>query len=90
VLEGDLQDTAGEKQLAHELVERLAPSQLPAVVSLLQFMLMDPVSRAIAAAPLDDEVLTPEAERALDEARQSVGRGEEGKSHEDFRRELGQ
>ncbi len=44
-------DSGTEKQQAHELIERLAPSQVSAVVSLLQAML-DPVARAIADAPL--------------------------------------
>ena len=44
-----------------ELIERLAPSQVSAVVGLLQAML-DPVARAIADAPLDDEPVT-EGER---------------------------
>ena len=39
---------------AHDLIERMAPSQVAAVVGLLQTML-DPVSRAIANAPMDDE-----------------------------------
>ena len=48
---------AETKQQAHELIERMAPGQVFAVVSLLETML-DPVSRAIANAPIDDE---PEA-----------------------------
>ena len=42
------------KEKAHELIDRMAPSQLSAVVGLLESML-DPVSRAIANAPIDDE-----------------------------------
>jgi hypothetical protein len=42
--------SANEKHQAHELIERLAPSQVSAVVGLLEAML-DPVSRAIANAP---------------------------------------
>ena len=45
---------ADTKEHAHELIERLAPSQVTAVVGLLEAML-DPVSRAIANAPVDDE-----------------------------------
>ncbi len=62
-------DSANEKRQAHELIERLAPSQLSAVVGLLEAML-DPVSRAIANAPLDEEPLTAEEEKALDEAQE--------------------
>jgi hypothetical protein len=52
------------RQQAHELIDRMAPSQVNAVVGLLETML-DPVSRAIANAPIDDE---PESE----EERKSV------------------
>jgi hypothetical protein len=45
---------ADTKEHAHELIERLAPMQLNAVVVLLEAIL-DPVARAIANAPLDDE-----------------------------------
>jgi hypothetical protein len=52
---------AQTKQHAHELIERMAPGQVFAVVALLETML-DPVSRAIANAPIDDEPET-DAER---------------------------
>ena len=52
------------KEHAHELIERLPPSQLTAVVGLLEAML-DPVSLAIAQAPLDDEPVTEEEREAL-------------------------
>jgi hypothetical protein len=52
---------AQTKQHAHELIERMAPAQVSAVVALLETML-DPVSRAIANSPFDDEPET-EAER---------------------------
>jgi len=60
---------ANAKEQAHELIDRLAPSQVTAVVGLLEAML-DPVSRAIANAPVDDEPLTPEEEKALDAAQE--------------------
>jgi hypothetical protein len=62
---------------AHELIERLAPSQVTAVVGLLEAML-DPVSRAIANASVDDE---PET----DQKRQVVA-----KSKDWFERRSGQ
>lgn len=46
------------KKQAHELIDRLAQKQVCAVVDLLEAML-DPVSRAIANAPPDNE---PESE----------------------------
>ena len=63
-----------EKHHAHELVERLDPSQLPTAVRFLEFILLDPVSRAIAAAPVDDEPLN-EAER------QAVAQADEWLKH---------
>ena len=58
-----------EKQQAHELIERLPPTQLSAVVGLLEAML-DPFARALANAPMDDEPVTAEEEKALAEARE--------------------
>jgi hypothetical protein len=73
-----------EKQQAHELIERFPPEQLPAVVSLLQFMLLDPVARAAAAAPPDDEPVTEEDRRRIRE-----GRGRKGVPMEDVLAEFG-
>ncbi len=47
----------------------MAPSQVSAVVGLLEAML-DPVSRAIANAPIDDEPLTATEEEAIAEAQE--------------------
>ena len=55
------------RQQAHELIDRMAPSQVSAMVSLIETML-DPVSRAIANAPIDDEVLSDECAKSLSEA----------------------
>lgn len=60
---------AADKQHAHELIERLSPSQVPAAIGMLE-SLLDPVSRAIANAPIDDEPLTKQDERALAEAQE--------------------
>jgi hypothetical protein len=60
---------AANKEHAHELIDRLAPSQVPAVIGILE-ALLDPVSRAIANAPIDGEPLTAKDEKALDEARE--------------------
>ena len=57
-------DSTHEKQQAHELIDRLTPSQVSAVVGMLEAML-DPVSRAIANAPVDDEPVSEEEARAL-------------------------
>ena len=57
-------DVASEKRQAHELIDQLPPSQLSAVVGLLHAML-DPVARAIATAPIDDEPVTEEERQAV-------------------------
>jgi hypothetical protein len=57
------------KEHAHELIERLPPSQLTAVVGLLEAML-DPVARTIAQAAVDDEPPTAEEQKALAEAQE--------------------
>jgi hypothetical protein len=62
-------DTGHEKQQLHSMVDLLAPEQVHALRALVEVML-DPVARAIANAPVDDEPLTPEVKAALDEARE--------------------
>lgn len=76
---------ADTKQHAHELIERLAPRQVTAVVGLLEAML-DPVS--LADVPVDEEEISPETAAALDRARASLARGE-GIPHEEILREFG-
>jgi hypothetical protein len=51
------------------MLDLLAPEKLSAVVGLLEVML-DPVARAIANAPIDDEPITEEEARAIEEARE--------------------
>ncbi len=76
---------ADTKEHAHELIERLAPRQVAAVVGLIEAML-DPVSPA--NAPVEEEELTPETAAALERARASLARGE-GIPHEEILREFG-
>jgi len=64
-------DMAREKRQVHELIDPLAPRQLTAVHGLLDAML-DPVARAIANAPVDNEPVSPEEEKALAEAREWI------------------
>jgi len=76
-------DSNHEKQQAHELIERLAPTQVAAVVGLLEAML-DPVSRAIANAPEDDEPETEQERQAVAESKAWFKRqGGQGISHEE-------
>ena len=60
-------ETGSEKEQAHELIERLEASQLSTAVRFLEFMLLDPVARALATALPDDEAVTEEDRRRLSE-----------------------
>jgi len=51
----------------HALVDQLPPGQLAAVERLLQ-SIVDPVSRALANAPIEDEPFTEQDRRAFAEA----------------------
>jgi hypothetical protein len=78
---------ANEKQQARQLLDRLDAGQLAAVLHLLQVM-TDPVARAIAHAPVDEEPLTAEEIKALDASREWL-KHHEGISHEQVLAELG-
>jgi hypothetical protein len=78
-------DIGNEKKQAHELIERLPPTQLSAVVGLLEAML-DPLT--LTNAPVEEEEITPETAAALNRARESLARGE-GIPHEEILREFG-
>jgi hypothetical protein len=58
-----------EREQAHALLDMLPAEKLNAVRSLLEVM-VDPVSRALANAPVDDEPITEEEERAIAQARE--------------------
>jgi hypothetical protein len=72
-------ETASDKQHAHELIERLQASQIDTAVRFLEFMLLDPVARAVVTAPPDDEPLTGQDRRRLQDGqswfRQRGGKG---------------
>jgi hypothetical protein len=55
---------AADKQHAHQLLDQLGPDQLDAVVRLLEIM-TDPETASIRNAPIDDEPVTEEEERAV-------------------------
>jgi len=57
--------TTSERDHAHKLIERLEPAQIPTVVHFLEFMLLDPVARAVAMAPADDEPFIEQDRRRL-------------------------
>ena len=52
------------RKQAHDLIDRLSAGQVSAVVGLLEAML-DPVDRAIANTPPEDEPISEEEERAV-------------------------
>jgi hypothetical protein len=51
-----------DKHHAHQLLDQLDPGQLAAVGRLLEVM-VDPIARALAAAPRDDEPVTEQDRR---------------------------
>jgi hypothetical protein len=53
-----------DKQHAHQLLDQLDPGQFEAVVRLLEVM-TDPANTSIADAPIDDEPVSEEEERAV-------------------------
>jgi hypothetical protein len=58
-----------ERIHALQLLDRLAPEQIAAVVHLMEVML-DPLSRKLANAPPEDEAISADEEAAVAEARQ--------------------
>ena len=81
--------TASDKQRAHELIHRVPPHQMTAAVRFLEFLLLDPVSRAAAMAPPDDEPITEEDRRRFLDGKAAIARGEPGIAMEDLLAEFG-
>jgi hypothetical protein len=81
-------DVVQERQQAHAYLDRLPPAQLSAVRSLLETMLPDPVSRALANAPLEDEEISEEEKQAVARSREWF-ENNQGTSFEDVVAELG-
>lgn len=80
-------DFVQQRQQAHLLVDVLPEEKLSAVHGLLE-VLVEPFSRSLAMAPVEEEELTPETQAALNPATASLGRGE-GVSHTEVLREFG-
>ncbi len=68
-------DLAQQRQQAHSLLDVLTEEKLSAVRNLLE-ILVEPLSRSLATAPVEEEELTPETAEALDRSRASLARGE--------------
>ena len=80
---------SGTRQHAHELIDQLPEPQLTALVGLLE-SIVDPVAAALRNAPVDDEPVTEEEERAVAEAREWLRKnGGKGIPHADAMRQLG-
>jgi hypothetical protein len=80
---------AADKQHAHDLIERLAPNQVPAAIGMLE-SLLDPVARAIANAPVDDEPETEDERRVVAKSKAWFKkRGGEGIPHAEVLAEFG-
>jgi hypothetical protein len=84
IMEPDLNH---QRRRAHDLLDRLSPEKLAAVRSLLE-VIVEPLSDSLAAAPVEDEEITPETAAVLDRARVSLARGE-GIPHDEVLREFG-
>ena len=69
------------------MLDMLPAEKLNAVRTLLEVM-VEPLARSLALAPVEEEEITPEAAEALDRARASLARGE-GISHEEILHEFG-
>lgn len=78
----------GDKQQLHQLVESLAPAQIPAALQYLSYLSADPMLAAMMNAPPDDEPYTEDQRRKDALAEAAITHGE-GISHEEVLRELG-
>lgn len=76
-----------ERQQAHALLDMLSPEKLNAVRGLLEVM-VEPLSRSLAVAAVEEEEISTNTAAALDRGRASLARGE-GIPHEEIRREYG-
>jgi len=76
-----------ERQAAHALLDLLPAEKLNAVRSLLEVM-VEPMARVLALAPVEEDEITPETAAAVDRARASLARGE-GIPHEEILGEFG-
>jgi len=83
-----LRAVGNEKHHAHELIEQLPPHQLSAVVGLLE-AIIDPVSRKLAAAPMDDEPETEDERLAVEQSKECLRQhGGKGIPHEQVLRDF--
>ncbi|HWY19593.1 MAG TPA: hypothetical protein VNX26_00135 [Candidatus Acidoferrum sp.] len=80
---------AADKQHAHKLIELMSPSQVPAAIGMLE-RLLDPVARAVANAPIDDEPESGDERKAVAKSKAWFEqRGGQGIPHEEVLAEFG-
>jgi hypothetical protein len=77
------------KERLHNLVEDLSEQEAAAALVLVESRRSDPMLRALAQAPADDEPSCPDEDRTAREALVGYGRGEAGTSPEELKRDLG-
>ena len=80
-------DLVQQRRQAHALLDMLPAEKLNAVRSLLEVM-VEPLARSLALAPVEEEDLTEETVAALDRARASLREGQ-GIPHDEILREFG-
>ena len=80
-------DFVEQRQQAHLLIDALPEKKLSAIHSLLE-VLVEPLSRSLALAPVEEEGLTPETMAALNRAGSALDCGE-SVPHEEILREFG-
>ena len=78
---------APTKEHAHELIDRMAPGQVAAIVGLMEIIL-DPLARALANAPLEDEPIGEEEIRAVEASKEWL-KDHEPIPHEEVLAEFG-
>lgn len=80
-------DFAAERQQAHELLDMLPEEKVTAVRSLLEVM-VEPLSRSLASAPVEEEEVTPDTAESIERARASLAHGK-GIPHSEILAEFG-
>jgi hypothetical protein len=76
-----------DRERAQQLLNQLAPDQVAAVVHVMEVML-DPLTRKLANAALEDEGISTEEEQAVAEARERL-KLNQSIPHEEVLAELG-
>ena len=81
--------TALEEDQVLALLDRLDSENRTAAVRFMEFLLLDPVARAAAMAPPDDEPVTEEDRRLFHEGQAWLNGGGQGTPMEDVLAEFG-